>query len=98
MLETMTNTYLETSTSAADGGELVGRLPGSIPIDTLRTLGHPESPVRAIREKCVDCSGGNAAEARKCVAIGCALWPFRMGRNPFWGKGSEMAELAEIEG
>ena len=90
------NTYLEPSTSAADGGELVGRLPSRIDIDDLRALGHSPSPTRAIREKCLDCSGGNAAEVRKCVAIGCALWAFRMGRNPFYGK-SGMAAADEHE-
>src|SRR5260370_37092818 len=29
------------------------------------------------------CSGGSESEARKCTAIGCALWPYRMGWNPF---------------
>jgi len=26
------------------------------------------------------------AEARKCTATTCPLWPFRMGRNPFRGR------------
>ena len=28
-------------------------------------------------------SGGSESEARKCTAIGCALWPYRMASNPF---------------
>jgi hypothetical protein len=36
-----------------------------------------------IRAKCIDCSGGSESEARKCTAIGCALWPYRMASNPF---------------
>lgn len=75
--------YLEPSPYEADGGEKVGINPSSIGKDALRALGSPTSPISAIRAKCIDCSGGNAAEARKCVAITCALWPFRMGRNPF---------------
>jgi hypothetical protein len=86
--------YLEVSQVADDRGNLVGRNPREIPPAQLRDLGGPTSPIRAIREKCLDCSGGSAAEARKCVAIGCALWPFRMGRNPFYGK-SDTAEAAE---
>jgi hypothetical protein len=75
--------YLEPSPARADGGHHVGRLPGTIELRELRDLGHPESPTRAIRAKCIDCSGGSDTEARKCVAVGCPLWPFRMGSNPF---------------
>src|SRR5258707_7606339 len=78
--------YLEPSPILADGGAQVGKLPGSIPLPDLRDLRHPESPIKAIRAKCLDCSGGNEAEVRKCVATGCALWPFRMGVNPVHGK------------
>lgn len=81
--------YLEPSPVAADGGQQVGKMPGSIVRDDLGALGHPESPIRAIRAKCIDCSGGAATEARKCVAIGCALWPFRMASNPFRKPASE---------
>ncbi len=79
--------FLLPSPIADDNGEKVGRLPREIPTAALQALGGPQSPIRAIRAKCIDCSGGNAAEARKCVAIECALWPFRMGHNPFYGKG-----------
>lgn len=34
---------------------------------------------QAIKEKCLDCSGGIRAEVRKCTATGCPLWRFRMG-------------------
>ena len=67
-------------------GEKVGRLPSSVGTDKLRVLGHPETPLRAIRANCVECSGGSVAEARKCTAVGCPLWPMRMGKNPFYGK------------
>ena len=33
----------------------------------------------AIKEKCLDCSGGIPAEVRRCPATGCPLWPFRTG-------------------
>ena len=36
---------------------------------------------KAIRLKCIDCSGGNMAEVRKCPAEKCPLWRFRMGRE-----------------
>ena len=35
-----------------------------------------------IRRRCMDCSGGSVAEVKACQATGCALWPFRLGRNP----------------
>ena len=38
--------------------------------------------MKAIRAYCLDCAG-RPAEVRKCVAVDCALWPFRMGTNPF---------------
>lgn len=81
--------YLETSPVMANGGEKVGKLPGSVERHELLALGHPESPMRAIRAKCIDCSGGVVTEARKCVAIGCPLWPFRMASNPFRKPASE---------
>jgi hypothetical protein len=81
--------YLEPSPVLADGGAQVGKLPGSIPLPDLRGLGHPESPIKAIRAKCLDCSSGNDAEARKCTATGCALWRFRMGVNPFHGRAQQ---------
>ena len=34
---------------------------------------------KAIRAKCIDCSGGNTAEVRNCPIKKCALYPFRMG-------------------
>lgn len=36
---------------------------------------------KAIRLKCLDCCAGQAAEVRKCPAVGCPLWRFRMGRE-----------------
>lgn len=80
------NLYLERSPILSDGGHEVGKLPGFIPLPILRDLGHPESPVKAIRAKCLDCSGGSDSEARKCTAVRCPLWPFRMGVSPFHGR------------
>jgi hypothetical protein len=58
--------YLELSATGDAAGQKVGKLPGSVPLHDLRGLGHPESPIKAIRAKCVDCSGGSVAEARRC--------------------------------
>ena len=39
------------------------------------------SRTKAIRMKCLDCSGGQLAEVRKCPATNCPLWRYRMGRE-----------------
>lgn len=41
------------------------------------------NPVKAIRLKCLDCSGGSSNEVDKCPVKQCPIWPFRYGRNPF---------------
>jgi hypothetical protein len=40
------------------------------------------TPLRAIRTKCLDCSGGSVAEIRLCVMERCPLYPFRRGHRP----------------
>jgi hypothetical protein len=55
-----------------------------LPSEVLETLGHgPRNPVKVIRAFCVECMAGNRAEVRRCTSVGCALWPYRMGRNPY---------------
>ena len=39
------------------------------------------SPLKAIREKCIDCCAGSLVEVRECELKSCALHPFRMGKN-----------------
>jgi hypothetical protein len=40
------------------------------------------TPIRAIREKCKDCCGGQLAEIRQCPVYTCPIWPYRMGHRP----------------
>ena len=40
------------------------------------------TPVKSIRAKCLDCSGGQTREVRLCPLEKCALWPYRMGVRP----------------
>lgn len=40
------------------------------------------TPVKSIRKKCLDCSGGSRKEVRECMLTDCPLHPFRMGKNP----------------
>ena len=75
--------FLEISPHQADEGELIGKHPGEVPSEILSLNFRAQNPQKAIREKCLDCCCGNAAEIRKCVAVDCSLWPFRMGTNPF---------------
>ena len=68
-----------------------GHFYGKCPEDALEELneipGHVPTPImKVIRSKCLDCVGYSEAEVRKCVATDCALWPYRMGKNPFLSK------------
>lgn len=45
----------------------------------------------AIRAKCTDCMAGNAAEVRRCGMTDCALWPFRMGTDP-WREARQLTD------
>ena len=52
--------------------------------DVTREAGHtPQSPLRAIRNKCLDCSGYPPSDVRLCDAVKYPLWPFRAGRHPW---------------
>jgi hypothetical protein len=64
-----------------------------------REAGHKlQSPLRAIREKCRDCSCYQPNEIRACEAVNCALWPFRAGKHPWWGEGEKTCQtLANSE-
>lgn len=49
------------------------------------------NPVKAIREKCLDCCCGSVIEVKLCPCESCALYPYRLGKNPFRQK-REMTE------
>ena len=47
-----------------------------------------KNPVKAIRENCIECNGGRESEGyakriSECVSADCALFDFRLGKNPF---------------
>jgi hypothetical protein len=48
---------------------------------TREELSHVSS-LALIRRRCIDCSGGSLAEVRRCGVTDCALYPFRMDKNP----------------
>ena len=39
-------------------------------------------PLKAIRLKCLECSGGQPGEVRDCQITICPLWPYRSGHSP----------------
>ena len=67
----------------SDGGELIGKHPGEVPLPILSRYHGEKNPLKALRARCLDCCCGVASEVRKCTAVGCPSWAFRMGTNPF---------------
>ena len=68
-----------------DGGELIGRDPRKVLVEEFTRAGLEAAPLlKVIRAKCLDCCVQQEAEVRKCVAITCPNWPYRMGANPFF--------------
>lgn len=41
------------------------------------------NPVKAIREYCLQCSGGSSNEVKLCQIGTCPLYAFRFGKNPY---------------
>jgi len=41
-----------------------------------------ETPIKAIRKKCLDCTCNQHQEIRLCTVIDCPIYPYRMGRRP----------------
>jgi len=42
-----------------------------------------QSPLQAIKKKCLDCVCFQKKEVKLCPADDCPLWVFRFGKNPF---------------
>jgi hypothetical protein len=75
-----TNNLLEPSPYETDRGELIGRDPRKLTEAEVLEAGiELRVPTKAIRQFCLQCAGNSEAEARKCTAITCPLWPLRMG-------------------
>lgn len=56
----------------------------------------PMSPIKALRAKCLDCSGGSYLEVMHCQVGGCPSYPFRLGHDP-WRKKAEVTEAQRAE-
>ena len=58
------------------------------------------TPVKAIRQKCLDCSGGSVKEVRECPIVECDLYMYRFGTNPSRqgiGKSREILQKSLVE-
>ena len=57
------------------------------------------TPIKAIKEKCLDCMCGSFNEVKLCPSTNCSLYPFRLGKNPNIKKreltDAQRAELSE---
>lgn len=40
------------------------------------------TPMKAIRQKCLECSCGSSTEVKECKVTKCPLYEFRLGKNP----------------
>jgi hypothetical protein len=69
--------------SISDDGHLIGRDPREVPSEILSRYHGGKNALKAIRERCLDCCCQQPSEVRKCTAVECPSWPFRMGTNPF---------------
>lgn len=89
----MPNPLLEPSPYEADEGNLIGRDPRKISAaEYAEHLPNATVGMKAIRAKCLDCSGGYQGEVRKCTVTACPLWPLRMGGQP---KGLRAARMGD---
>ena len=71
-------------------GHDVGRDPRGMTADELAAVGHLRmNAQKALRLRCIDCSGASAAEVRLCTLVQCPAWPFRMGSSPWRAPASE---------
>ena len=41
------------------------------------------NPLKAIRAKCLECSGDYINEVKECPITDCPLYAFRFGKNPY---------------
>lgn len=65
-------------------GDQYGADPRTLTPEQLNAAGHTDLPLgKVIRLKCLDCCAGVADEVRRCTAVSCVLWPYRMRKNPF---------------
>jgi hypothetical protein len=55
-----------------------------------------QTPLSAIRSKCLECCVGATKEIRECEIEDCALHPFRMGTRPKGVRGVNMPDRGPL--
>ena len=56
-----------------------GRHPDEITKEEYIAAGHPlDTVMKAARRNCLACVGEIPSEVRKCTALACPMWPYRM--------------------
>jgi len=53
------------------------------------------SPIKAIRQHCVECSGGVFKHVLWCPVASCTLWPYRLGSRPSTVRAKYCPELVD---
>jgi len=53
------------------------------------------TPLKTIRQKCLDCSNFQPSEVKKCPCTDCPLYAYRMGSNPNRKGKGYFAELSK---
>jgi hypothetical protein len=56
----------------------------------------PDSPIKAIRRKCMECTSGQRQLIKYCTAFDCQLWFHRMGKRPS-STAAKRPELFDVE-
>ena len=54
------------------------------------------NPVKAIREKCLDCCYGQKEEVKLCPCTECPIYPYRLGKNPYRQRKNLTEEEREV--
>jgi len=49
--------------------------------------------LRAVKEKCLDCSADQPKEVRLCVITHCSLYRYRFGKDPYSKRKGNVANL-----
>ena len=50
---------------------------------TTRELHAYRTPAQAMMVHCIRCKDNSFTDVRFCKSVGCSLWPYRLGTNPF---------------
>jgi hypothetical protein len=91
----MTTQHIALGLTQNEDGFFEGCDPRQIPTSVLEEIGHKATPVLGVlRAHCLDCSH-SVSEVRRCTSVSCALWPYRMGTNPFRAERSEAQRAAD---